>query len=168
MWQKIINLFQNTPSRLKVIKLFLDIGIRIDADGIYCGDIELSVSKVAKALGVDRKVVLVTAQVIRENNELFEVFSRLKPVADISDVARYDKDSFEGVIDIYAFSNSVGIAALATKLLADENISIRYMVARDPELSVESVMTIVTDKRPPGRLVEQLLQNPDIIKVTLS
>ncbi|MCY3413976.1 MAG: amino acid-binding ACT domain protein [Candidatus Heimdallarchaeota archaeon] len=178
MWQKIISAFENTPSQLKVIKLFLEIGIRIERHGksssgedkvaIYCGPIEQSVTKLANAIGVDRKVVLATCKSIVENNELADVFTRLKPVADISDVARYDKNSFEGVMDIYAFSDSVGIAALATKLLAEENIVIRYMVARDPELSVESVMTIVTDKRPPGRLVEQLLRSKDVIKVSLS
>lgn len=140
----------------------------MDKDGIFCGPIEQSTTKIAKALGVDRKVVDLTADVIRNNPELYAVFSKLKPIADISDVARYDKNSFAGVMDIYAFSDSVGIAALATTLIAEENITIRYMVARDPELSVESVMTIVTDKRPPGRVVEALLNNDDVIKVSLS
>lgn len=168
MWEKIRKIFETSPSRLKVVELFLDLGIRVDEEGFWCGPIALSVTKIAKSVGVDRKVIIATAETIQKNDEIAQVFKRLKPVSDISDVARYDKESFEGVIEIYAFSNSVGIAALVTNLLAEEGISIRYMVARDPELSVESTMTIVTDKRPPGRLVEQLLRNPDITKVALS
>ncbi len=164
----ILKEFENKPSRLKVAELFLEYGFRVTEEGIFAGPVQLSVTKVAKACRVDRKVVEETTKNIRNNPALFDVFSHLSTVADISDVARYDKHSFEGVMEIHAFSSGVGIAALAAQLVADQDLVIRYMLCKDPELSVEATMTIVTDKKIPGKIVERLLKNKDVIKVTLS
>ncbi len=167
MWTKVREAFQRTPSRLKVAQLFLESGFRVTEEGIFAGSVELSTTKIARALGVDRKVVEMTAQVILSNKSLREVFSKLKPVADVSDVARYSQSRY-GVMEVFAVSSAVGIAAQATSLLAKENISIRYMLCKDPVFSVESSMVIVTDRRIPGRVVDQLLANPNVISVTLS
>lgn len=168
MWEEILKVFQNTPSRLKVVELMLEYGFSVGPDGIYAGPVMLSVTKVAKAAKVDRKVVEETVRVIRKNEALMRVFSALKPVADVSDVARLNKERFEGVMEIEAFSSSVGIAAKATKLIADEDLVIRFLLAKDPELSVKSTMTIVTDKKVPARILELLLRDKDIISVKLS
>ncbi len=168
MWEEILKTFENTPSRLKVAELMLEYGFSVKPDGIYAGPVALSITKVAKATKVDRKVVEETVRVIRNNDHLLRVFEHLKPVADISDVARMNKDRFEGVMEIEAFSSSIGIAAKATKLIADEDLVIRFLLAKDPELSVKSTMTIVTDKKVPARILELLLRDRDIISVKLS
>ncbi len=168
MWDEIIKAFQNTPSRLKVVELLLEFGFSVHEDGIYAGPVMLPITKVAKAAKVDRKVVEETVRDIRKNEELMKVFKYLKPVADLSEVARMNKERFEGVIEIEAFSSSVGIAARATTLLAEEDLVIRYLLAKDPELSVKSTMTIVTDKKIPARILELLLRNKDVISVKIS
>lgn len=182
MWPELENIFDNKPSQLKVVNLLLEHGFRIEMVGekpkIFAGEIELPISKVSNAAGVDRKVVDTTISEIMANAPLYAIFSRLKPVADISEVTRHAKNTEdgnllknfigEGVIEIYALSESVGIASLATKLLADEGLSIQFMLAKDPKLSVESTMIIVTDKSIPGKVVDRLLKNKNIIKVSLS
>ncbi|HIC86797.1 MAG TPA: ACT domain-containing protein, partial [Aquificae bacterium] len=52
----------------------------------------------------------------------------------------------------------VGIVAGITSILAREGISIRYILAEDPELSVESKLTIVTNTKIPGKLVDEFLK----------
>ncbi len=168
MWDEIQNVFVNTPSRLKVAKLCLEHGFRLTTKGIFAGEVELSPTKIAKAVGVDRKVVEMTMKVILENVILYQIFSKLKPVADISDVARYFDKKKRGVMLVHAYSSEVGTAALVTDLLAKEDIMIRYMLCKDPELSVEATMVIVTEQSIPGQIVDQLLKSEKIISVTLS
>lgn len=172
MWEEIKTAFDATPSRLKVVEMFLEYGFSVHEDGVYAGPVQLSTTKLAKACGVDRKVIDVTVQDIRKNRALMAVFSNLQPVADVSEVAKYNRNrkiqGFGGVLEIEAFSSSVGIAAKATELIKNEDLVIRYLLAKDPELSVRSTMTIVTDEPIHARVVQALLEDMDIIKVSLS
>jgi uncharacterized protein len=172
MWEEIRLEFENTPSRLKLIEMFLEFGFAIKQDGIYAGPVQLSYSKIAKASGVDRKVIDVTVAAVRKNKALLTVFENLTPAADISGVAKYNRfaknKGFGGVLEIEAFSSSIGIAAKATELIKNEGLVVRYLLAKDPELSVQSTMTIVTDKPIHARVVQALLEDKDIIRVSLS
>src|SRR5271157_1647071 len=72
--------FLRYPLRKKVAELFLKYGLRIDAKGsIYCGGIGLSPAKIGRALHVDRRVVIKTAQMIASVKELSDNFSGLVP-----------------------------------------------------------------------------------------
>jgi len=48
----------------------LSYGLCIKDGKIYCGNIELSFSKIARAIGVDRRVVMNTVETIEKNKEL--------------------------------------------------------------------------------------------------
>ena len=74
----------------------------------------------------------------------------------------------KGVMEIKALSESVGIAAEVTRLLAEKDLSIQFMLAKDPKLSVESTMVVVTNERIPGTVVDVLLRNRNITSVQLS
>ncbi len=168
MWQEIRSVFQTTPSRLKVVEKLLESGFKVLPDGIYAGDVQLSTIKLARACGVDRKVVEETARDIRSNPLLLNVFQYLKPVADISDIAKYNKSGFGGLIEIEAISSSVGIASKVSTMISEEGLVIRYLLAKDPEISVRSTMTVVTDEPIPMHIIQQLLNDPNILKVSLS
>ncbi len=165
MWSKIQKKFEKYPSQIAVAKEFLKLGISVRNGKAYCGGIELVPTKIADAVGVDRKVVVMAIQNIEEDEELREVFSSLRPVAYIAEVARILDF---GVLEVFAESQKPGIVAGITKILADEGISIRYMLAEDPELSVESKLTVVTESKIPGRLVDKFLEVPGVIKIVLS
>ncbi len=168
-YEQVLDAFERTPSRLKVASTLLDYGFRVAKDGkIYAGEIEMTNTKIARAIGVDRKVVDMCCEVILNNKELLDVFSRLKPVADISEVARKTGRKKLGVIEVRAKSSEIGIAALATKIIAEAGICIRYMLCKDPQFSVESTMTIVTNKPLSGDIVDRLLAEKNIISVTIS
>jgi len=165
MWKKIVEKFERYPSQIVVAKEFLRLGISVRNGKAYCGDIELVPTKIAEALDVDRKVVVSAIQNIESDEELRKVFSSLKPVANITEVARI---LGFGVLEVYAESHKVGIVAGITSILAREGISIRYILAEDPELSVESKLTIVTDTKIPGRLVDEFLKVDGVQKIVIS
>ncbi len=165
MWKKIVEKFERYPSQIVVAKEFLRLGISVRNGKAYCGDIELVPTKIAEALNVDRKVVVSAIQNIESDEELRKVFSSLKPVANIAEVARI---LGFGVLEVYAESYKVGIVAGITSILAREGISIRFILAEDPELSVESKLTIVTDTKIPGRLVDEFLKVDGVQKIVIS
>ncbi len=165
MWKKIVEKFEKYPSQIAVAKEFLRLGISVRDGKAYCGEIELVPTKIAEAVGVDRKVVMAAIQNIESDDELRKVFSALKPVANITEVARI---LGFGVLEVYAESHKVGIVAGVTSILAREGISIRYILAEDPELSIESKLTIVTETKIPGRVVDEILKVDGVEKVVIS
>ena len=165
MWKKIVEKFEKYPSQIAVAREFLRHGIAVRDGKAYCGNIELVPTKIAEAVGVDRKVVMAAIQNIENDDELKKVFSALSPVANITEVARI---LGFGVLEVYAESHKVGIVAGVTSILAREGISIRYILAEDPELSVESKLTIVTETKIPGRLVDDILKVDGVEKVVIS
>ncbi|RLF37235.1 MAG: amino acid-binding ACT domain protein [Thermoplasmata archaeon] len=165
MWRKIVEKFEKYTSQIAVAKEFLRLGVSVRDGKAYCGPIELVPTKIADAVGVDRKVVMAAIQNIEGDEELRKVFSALKPVANITEVARI---LGFGVLEVYAESHKVGIVAGVTSILAREGISIRYILAEDPELSIESKLTIVTETKIPGRLVDEILQVDGVEKVVIS
>lgn len=48
----------------------LSYGLRIKDGKIYCGSIELSFSKIARAIGVDRRAVMSTVETIEKRKKL--------------------------------------------------------------------------------------------------
>uniref|UniRef100_A0A7C3YE46 ACT domain-containing protein n=1 Tax=Geoglobus ahangari TaxID=113653 RepID=A0A7C3YE46_9EURY len=165
MWSKIKEKFEKYPSQIVVAKEFLKLGIAVRNGKAYCGEIELVPTKIAEAIGVDRKVVMMAIQNIESDEELRKVFSSLRPVAYIADVARI---LGFGVLEVYAESQKPGIIAGITNILAREGISIRYMLAEDPDLSVESKLTMVTETKIPGKLVDEFLKVDGVIKIVIS
>ncbi len=165
MWSRIVEKFERYPSQIVVAKEFLRLGISVKGGKAYCGNIELVPTKIAEALGVDRKVVMMAIQNIENDEELRKVYASLEPVANIAEVARI---LGFGVLEVYANSRKVGIIAAITSILARENISIRYMLAEDPDLSVESKLTIITESKIPGRLVDEFLKVDGVEKIVIS
>ncbi len=165
MWEKIVEKFEKYPSQIEVARTFLKFGITVRDGKAFCGNIELVPTKIAEAIGVDRKVVVAAIQNIESDAELSKVFSSLKPVANIAEVARI---LGYGVLEVYAESEKVGIVSGITSILSREGISIRYILAEDPELSVESKLTIVTEKKIPGRLVDEMLKVDGVNKIMIS
>ena len=165
MWKKIRDKFERYPSQIAVAKEFLRLGLSVKNGKAYCGEIELVPTKIAEAIGVDRKVVVMAIQNIESDDDLRKVFSSLRPVANIADVARL---LGFGVLEVYAESTRVGIVAGITSILAREGISIRYILAEDPELSVESKLTVVTEEKIPGKLVDEFLKVDGVEKIVIS
>jgi hypothetical protein len=154
MWRNIAKYFNKYPKRKRVAQKLLEYGLQVKNNKIYCGEIELSNSKIARALNTDRRSIDYTIDVITEQPELNKVFSKLRPTCHLKDVAPEMK---WGVIEIIPEDPSIpGILAEVATIIADNNISVRQAIVDDFELSEEPRLFIVTEKQIPGLLIPKI------------
>jgi predicted regulator of amino acid metabolism with ACT domain len=167
LWKAIRSLFKDSPSKLRVARLLVEMGFRIGTNGqIYCDEIAIPATKIAETIDVDRRVVKETAKAILKTKELRGLFMKLKPAGPLlRDVAQF---LGYGVIEIRAKPDAVGIIAEATTLIAKKDISIRQILAEDPEIYPDPKLILITEKPVPGELLPQFLKIPAVEKVTIS
>ena len=167
LWKKIKQYFENAPSKLKVSKTFVELGLCIGEEGkIYCGTIELTATKIAKSLNVDRRIVKETAEAILSDDTLKSLFMNLKPAGPLlKDVAPY---LGYGVVEIRAKPAAIGIIAATSALIAEEGISIRQILAEDAEIYPDPKLIIITEKPIPGDLLSKFLKIPTVTNVAIS
>ncbi len=146
--------FVNARGRQVVAVEMLRLGLKVDGKGkIYAGRIELPPAKIARALQVDRRVVIDTAKAIADDDKLLQIFYRLEPRAFMGNTA---KELGYDTIELRADPKSKGIVAAVTKVLADEGVLIRQIVTDDPELFPDPVLTIIIGGKLPGRVIRKL------------
>jgi predicted regulator of amino acid metabolism with ACT domain len=165
MWRHISERLQEYPGRQKVAKALVELGLSIrDSSTICCGGIELSDVKIARFLGVDRRTVRETAELIHSDPALRAVFEKTRPAGPfMGDVAKFLGYS---VIEIYADPHAVGIIARAAALISKENIAIRQAVADDPDLTPDPKLTLVVEKQPSGVILQKMLKIPGVLKIS--
>jgi predicted regulator of amino acid metabolism with ACT domain len=167
LWERVKGYFKDSPSKLKVAKIIVETGLRMDEKGkIFCGEIEVQATKIASAVGVDRRVVKETAEAIMEREDLKSLFMNLKPAGPLlRDVSQY---LGYGVVEIRAKPEAPGIIAEATALIAGEHISIRQILAEDAEIYPDPKLILITEKPVPGDLLPKFLKIPSVKQVTIS
>jgi len=154
MWRTIAKYFNRYPKRKRLAQKLLEYGLKIKDDKIYCGEIELADSKIARAFGIDRRIITSTIKTISNKKDLQKVFSQLRPTCDLKDVA---PDMNWGVIEIIPEDPSMpGILADVAKEVADEKISIRQAIVDDFEFTEAPRLFIVTEKQVPGILIPKI------------
>jgi predicted regulator of amino acid metabolism with ACT domain len=157
--------FIRYPMRKKVAELLLRQGFSVDKGGsLFCGPVEVSPVKIARALGVDRRVVLETAQMIRDVPELFGIFSGLEPTASIKGVAR--QLGFE-VLEIEAEPHARGIVSAVSAIIAESGISIRQLICDDPDIYPNPKLTVVLEKKLPGSAFAKIRELKNIGRISI-
>ena len=166
MWIKVKSFFEDSPSKLRVAKLIVETGLRVAEKGtIYCGEIEMSATKIAAVAGVDRRLVKETAEAILRSSDLRQILMNLKPAGPLlRDVAQY---LGYGVVEIRAKPDALGIIAETTALIAKEGISIRQILAEDAEIYPDPKLIIITEKPIPGELLPKFLKIQTVKQVTI-
>ena len=154
MYKALEKAFEESPGKKKVAEAMLRYGLRVDGEGrIFCAEIELSPAKMARALGVDRRVVIETGKMIAADDELYGIFSQLLPTAFIGKAA--SKLGFES-IEIRAEPHQKGIVARVSAIVAERGIGIRQIVADDPDIYPEPKLTLILEKRLAGATIDKL------------
>jgi predicted regulator of amino acid metabolism with ACT domain len=154
MWRKIAKYFNSYPKRRRIAQKMLEYGLRIKNKRIYCGDIELSDSKIARAFHTDRRAITATIETILQEPQLTKIFSQLQPTCHLKNVAPNMNWS---VIEIIPEDPSLpGIVADVATIIANHNISIRQAIVDDFELTEEPRLFIVTEKQIPGALIPKI------------
>jgi len=154
MWRKFSKYFNKYPKRRKLAQKLLKYGLKVSGNKIFCGEIELSDSKIARAFDIDRRIIVSTIETINRNKDLKKVFSNLNPTCHLKDVV---SEMNWSVIEIIPADPSMpGILAQVATVVADAKISVRQAIVDDFEFSEEPRLFIVTEKQVPGILIPKI------------
>ena len=146
--------FQNLPSQETVARMFLKYGISVRDGSAFCGSIEQSDTALARAIGVDRRVVRSTINRIMTVPDLLKIYSKLQSMLLLSDAAAELGCSCIEIVPTDA--RMPGIMAGIINVLSDAGISIRQAVVSDPQDETGSHLIIVTDGEMPGDLMTEI------------
>ncbi|WP_323736816.1 amino acid-binding protein [Methanosphaera sp. ISO3-F5] len=166
MWKTTLEKFNKYPSQQKVIKKMLQLGLRVGEDKkIYCNDVEINISSLAKSIETDRRVVVSTVNNILKNKNLKKLFTNIQSAGPV--LSNISEELGLGVIEIEGDGQQIGILNKITEMLANQQISIRQVYATDPELSSRPHVTIITNKQVDGTIIPLLLNINGVSKVSM-
>jgi predicted regulator of amino acid metabolism with ACT domain len=165
MWDKIANYFEKYPSQAKVARYLLKYGLRIDRDHVYCGDVQIADSALARAAGVDRRVVKSTVETIKSDPTLLKFFSQLLPTNHLKNAASAMGWSAIEIVPMNA--HEPGIISGVVEILSRSNISIRQAIVDDPMTSEEPKLFIVTESMVPSEVIPLIRQAKGVRGVTI-
>jgi len=165
MWARFRSHFKGFPAQEKVAQLMVVHGLRVRDGNVLAGEIKISDTALARAAGVDRRVVTATVATIGNAEELKTFFDRLLPVCHLRDVAPL---MGWGAIEIVPMNASKpGILAGVAAIIAQAGISIRQVIMDDPEIVDDPHGFIVTEAPVPERLLPQIKQVDGVKSVVL-
>jgi hypothetical protein len=141
--------------RPDVVKKMIECGMRVSDDAkLYVDDVEQDYSAVARAAGVDRRVVRQTAEQVRENRYLYSIFSRTRPLGT-SLLGVVSQLGYSAVV-IEADPRSPGVMAGVAGILSRHGMVVRQALADDPDMVPDAKMTLVVEGQLSGKSVEEL------------
>jgi len=166
MWSFVAEHLKGHPERLSVVKVLLENGLRVKGKNVYCNDIEIPTLRVAKAAKVDRRTVIETVKTIQKSPRLRSIFTEIRSAGlSLKEIAKH---LGFGVVEIWVEDPSAaGILAATSSLLAQERISIRQALVDDPELHPEPKLTLIAEKKLPGKLISKFLKIKGVAKVSV-
>jgi len=165
MWARFRPYFKGFPAQEKVAQIMVSYGLRVHEGHVYAGDIKVSDTSMARAAGVDRRVVTATVVTIEKSPELRAFFDRLRPVCHLREVAPLMD---WGAIEIVPTNASKpGILAGVAVIIAEAGISVRQVVMDDPELVDDPHGFIITEAPVPERLLPRIKQVDGVKSVVL-
>lgn len=166
MWDLLTRYFQRFPAQSRVAQTLLAQGLRIDADGVYSGQIAISDTALARACGVDRRIISATVETIRHEPELNKVYSRLLPTCLLKDAAPMLR---WGVIEIVpSDAREPGILAHVAQVISRRGISIRQAIVDDPDLVDEPRLYVITEAPVPMDVIAEIREGHGVKSVVIS
>jgi len=163
--ERIREAFKRYPSQEKVAVLLLKHGIRIENGLAYCGNIEQSDAAIARAAGVDRRVVRSTMEKIGRDEDLLAIFSKLQSMLLMADVAPEIGCTTLEIIPTDA--TMPGILAEITDTIYRKGLSVRQAVVDDPGNRMDSHLIVVVDGRIPSELLPMLRECRGVASIIL-
>ena len=159
------NGFVGLPSQEKVAMLLLRQGISVRNGTAYCNDIEQSDAAIARAAGVDRRVVRSALDRISGTPELDQVFSKLQSMLLLANVApEIDCTTIE---IIPTDATMPGILAGVMDVIYKGGLSVRQAVVDDPGVRTDSHLIIVVDGHIPPELLPAMKQSRGVLSIVL-
>ncbi|HWQ44550.1 MAG TPA: amino acid-binding protein [Methanosarcina barkeri] len=166
MWQTLLTKFEKYPAQAKVLTLLFERGFQVNKEGkVTSGSIEIAHTQLAKEAGVDRRVVDATTKTIISDELLSNIFKNVHSIPFLRDVA--PSLGLGVIIIIPEDAAHPGILAEVAGLISKNNLSIRQAVSDDPYLTNNPRLTIITDQKVPGNLVDKILNLPSVKGVSI-
>lgn len=166
MWTIIQEKFKNHPAQEKVIRMLLERGFQINEQGrVVSGSIEIPHTQIANDIGVDRRVVDATCETIAKDAQLVAIFRNIRTMPFLREVAPL---LGLGVI-VIAPDNAArkGLLGAVATAVAEHGITIRQAVSDDPYLTENPKLTIITEGKVSGELVNTLTKIKGVKSVTV-
>ncbi|QQG49189.1 MAG: hypothetical protein HY247_02440 [archaeon] len=155
MWPNIRKQFARQVVRPDVVRKMIECGMRVTEElKIYVGDVELDYSSVARAVGVDRRVVKQTVDQICKNRYLYSIFSRTRPLGT-SLVDLVSQLGYTALV-VEADPRSPGVMAGVAAILARHGMVVRQALADDPDMVQDAKMTLVVEGQLSGETIEEV------------
>lgn len=167
MWERIRSMLDRYPAQKTVALEMLKRGFSIDPKGeILCNGVEISPSKFARTIGVDRRAITAASKTILSNPELLKVFSKFRATVDLSEVAI---ESGLGVVELRGTdaAKAPGVLTRIAREISDLGFSVRQIIADDTGIVSDPRIVIVTDHKLPGDLLTKLKGIPGISEVVI-
>lgn len=165
MWSTLIDYFRRYPAQERIVRLMIQLGLRIHDSEVYCGPVRLTDTALARAAGVDRRIVTATVRTIVEHPELSQAFTRFRPTLHLKDAA---PAMGWGVVEIEPENaDSPGILSGVSTVISQEGLSIRQAIVDDPDFIEEPRLFVVTQRPLPAHMIPQIQQVPGVRSVTV-
>ena len=165
MWNALSKHFDKYPAQKKVALLLLKTGLSVRDNKIYCNEIEVAPSRIARIVGVDRRLVTQTVKTIIAKKELTQVYGNLQTMPFFGKVAL---NMNAGLIEVNVKDpGREGIVAKVTKIIAKNKISIRQCIPEDPLFSDEPKFYIITEKPLPLKVIAEIRKIRDITSILI-
>ncbi|MDR3205495.1 MAG: regulator of amino acid metabolism, contains ACT domain protein [Candidatus Methanoplasma sp.] len=158
-------MFKGYPSQEKVAMMMLRHGLRVEGDSAYCGDIEQSDVAMSRAAGVDRRVVRATIERIEGDAELRRVFSKLRSMLLMADMAPEIGCTTLEIIPTDA--TLPGILAAVTEAIYRRGLTVRQAVVDDPGNRMDSHLIVVVDGKVPAEILPAIRECKGVASVIL-
>ena len=155
VWPNIRKQFPQHAVRPEVVKKMIECGMRVSDDAkLFVDDVEQDYTAVARAVGVDRRVVRQTAEQIRDNRFLYSIFSKTHPLGT-SLVGIVSQLGYSALV-IEANPRSPGVMAGVAEILSRHGMVVRQALADDPDIVQDAKMTLVVEGQLSGKSIEEI------------
>jgi len=165
MWKAISKYFSKFPSQARVARLLLSSGFSVKDERIFAGEVEVADTAIARAAGVDRRVVRSAVLTISSDKQLSKFFSKLLPTNYFKDVAPVMGWSAIEIISTDA--HQPGILASVSTIISEAGISVRQAIVDDPETTEQPRIFIITESTVPPELIPRLRSAKGVKSITI-
>ncbi len=155
LWPQVKVQFSRQIVRVEIVRKMIECGMKVSENlKLYVGDVEVDYSAVARAVGVDRRVVKQTVVQIRKSEFLYSIFSRIEPFG-ASLVPVVSKLGYSAIV-IEADQKAPGVMAAVATVLSRNKLVVRQALADDPDMVPEARMTLVVEGGLSGETMSEL------------
>lgn len=166
MWNQIKIHFKDLPAQQRVARLLFERGFQINDKGrVVSGRIEIPHTQIAKEVTVDRRAVDSTIQTIQSTPQLRRIYSNLRQVCSLEEVAR--EFNMSVIVFIPDNASQSGIIAQVTEMVSQKGLSIRQALAEDPETNRHAKLILILEGEIIPELINDIRKLPGTRSVTV-